>query len=229
MKKQSSVFKTILILALGAILICNAPAQPASAALIPITAAAADAEPIENTLPTLQDFSTSLATGEADLLVGVYAAKVMAFPVLQQPANDAAFVSTQEDVLTQFGMTSQFNSIGLLAHNYLAGAHFSDLSEGQLIFLVYGDGSAQAYRIQEIDSYQALSPYSPYSDFVDLENGGQLSAAQLFERTYGQSGTAILQTCIDRDGIDSWGRLFVIAEPINGLARINLQIANQNF
>jgi hypothetical protein len=31
---------------------------------------------------------------------------------------------------------------------------------------------------------------------------------------YGRRGDLVLQTCIEAQGIDTWGRLFVIAEPV---------------
>jgi hypothetical protein len=36
----------------------------------------------------------------------------------------------------------------------------------------------------------------------------------VFTKIYAVKDRLVLQTCIAKDGIDSWGRLFVIAEPV---------------
>jgi hypothetical protein len=126
-----------------------------------------------------------------------------------------AFVSTQPNTITQFRMAAQYDSVGLLAHDFLAGASFNQLKLGQEVVLVYGDSSLKKYQISEVQRYQALSPTSPYSNFVDLNTNAKLSAEQLFLRTYGQGqSTLVFQTCISTDKISSWGRLFIIARPV---------------
>jgi hypothetical protein len=54
-------------------------------------------------------------------LVGVYVAGVMALPSHAAAGFTASFVSNEKNVLTQFRMASQYGTIGILAHNYLAG------------------------------------------------------------------------------------------------------------
>lgn len=168
-------------------------------------------------LQSLESFAASVANGRSQQVVGIYSPNVMAFSVVQQPSGNAAFVSTRANVLTQFGMASQYGSTGLLAHNSLAGAYFYNFKTGDVISVVYGDGSISLFRISQIQQYQALDPYSPYSNFVDLNNPGtQLTSTDLFYRTYGLGKVLVLQTCLSRDGNDSWGRTFVIASPLNG-------------
>jgi hypothetical protein len=168
--------------------------------------------------PDLQALSTLIETvknGQSGLLRGVYISGVLANPVLQQPSADAGYVSTQPDAITQFRMAGQVNSIGLLAHDYLAGASFSNIVKGSEIALVFGDGSLKYYRVFDIQRYQALSPSSPYSNFVDQTTKQVLSAEQLFFRTYGLGGsTLVFQTCISTAQVPSWGRLFILARPI---------------
>jgi hypothetical protein len=74
--------------------------------------------------------------------------------------------------------------------------------------------------VKQILHYQALSPSSPYSDFLDLDdpNGTRISVETLFYKVYTQNGTLVLQTCIEANGNSSWGRLFVIAVPENLVA-----------
>ncbi len=175
------------------------------------------AESLENQsyLPPLANFSATVDNSNPNQVTGIYVQDLLAFPVLQQPAGQSGFVSTEADTVTQFAAASKYGTIGLLAHNYLAGAHFSQLSQGELISLVYGDGRVQNYRIAAVKQYQALSPNNPYSQFVALDQPGvTLSSSDLFQQTYGLGNVLILQTCISKGSEPSWGRLFIIAEPV---------------
>jgi hypothetical protein len=171
-------------------------------------------------LPNLSEFSSSLLNGSPGTLVGVYADGVMALPVVQQPENNPGFVSSNQGVLTQFRMAGDYGSTGILAHNTLAGADFFNLNIGQEIVLIYGDGTYKNYTITYTDSYQALSPRSPYSSFIELGDSAiQLTAADLFRRIYAQEDRLVFQTCIEAYGDTSWGRLFVIAEPVHQIVQ----------
>lgn len=162
-----------------------------------------------------QAFLSSLPGGRPDQLVGAYAPGAFALPVIQQPAGNPAFVADLADVATQFSMATDYGVIGLLAHNTLAGARFFNLELEDQVVLVQGDGFVQAYVVTEIRRLQALQPYSPYSEFIDIDApGGRLTAADLFFQIYNTPGRLVLQTCIAANGVDSWGRLFVIAEPV---------------
>ncbi len=165
------------------------------------------------TLPRLKSFIANVKNGHTDL-TGVYVSGIFAFKIMQQPSNNAGFVSTQPDALTQFRMANQYNTIGLLGHDYLAGSSFFELKLNQDIVLVKGDGTLKYFRIFEIKRYQALSPTSPYSRFVDLDDNSQLSAEQLFYQTYAKGNILILQTCISTEKVSSWGRIFIIARPV---------------
>lgn len=160
---------------------------------------------------SIETFVASLKKTDSTQLTGVFVNNVMAVKVVQQ--SSAAYVSSSSGTVTQFGMASQYGSIGLLAHNYLSGASFSKLSSGTEIILVLGDGSTKKYQVTAIKKYQALSPTDPYSDFVNLDNpDATLTSTDVFNETYG-SGGLVLQTCISKNGNSSWGRLFVIASP----------------
>jgi len=173
-----------------------------------------EASPIvaETTAPSfisLSTFANSVSNGNGGQITGLYAENIFSLSVVQQGGN-AAYVSTAGNTATQFSMAS---ALGFLAHNYLAGSDFFSLYGGAVITVVYGDGHSTNYRVSQIRRFQALSPESPYSDFIDLATGGTLSATDLFYQTYGVSGQMVLQTCISSNGIGSWGRLFVIATP----------------
>jgi hypothetical protein len=166
-----------------------------------------------------QAFLSSLPAGRSDQLVGAYAPGVFALPIIQQPAGSPAYVANLADVATQFSMAADYGVIGLLAHNTLAGERFFDLELDDQVVLVHGDGQNQAYLVTEIRRLQALQPYSHYSEFIDLDApGGRLTAADLFSQIYNMPGRLVLQTCIAANGVDSWGRLFVIAEPVEIIA-----------
>lgn len=165
---------------------------------------------VNSTMP-LQEFAGSVQDGKS-LVRGVYAEGVMAFRVVQQPAGQAGFVSSVKNVVTEFALAKQYGGIGILAHNFAAGAGFFQLTAGDEINLVYGDGAISKYVIKNILEFQALDADDPYSDFIDLATGETLSSTELFLRTYG-GGKLTLQTCIAADGISSWGRMFIIAEP----------------
>jgi len=178
--------------------------------LNPISALAMD-----NTasLPTFSDFSKSVQNGQADVLRGVYASNVLALPIIQQPSDNAGYVSSNDGEATQFRMASQFGNVGLLAHNHLSGKAFSGLAVGQEIRLIYGDGRVEYFVVNEVLKYQALQPNSPYSSFKNLDKNETLTAEQMFKRVYFGDRHITFQTCINAEGNLSWGRLFVIAIP----------------
>ena len=179
----------------------------------PTHAVLADSPAVMTALPNLSGFSSSIQNGEGKVIRGAYVDGLFALPILQQPGNDAAFVSTVDNTLTQFGMASQFGNVGLLAHDNLSGQFFFQLTTGMVIQLVYGDGRIETYQVTHIYRYQAISPNSVSSDFVDLDTLKTLSASELFTKVYKGPRHVTFQTCISQDGNTSWGIYIVIAEP----------------
>lgn len=176
----------------------------------PITVRALEDHPA---LPDFQAFARSVQNNEAGVLRGVYIPDVLAFPIVQQPTGNAGYVSKTDGEITQFRMASQFGNVGLLAHNDLSGRFFSQLSVGQEVRLVYGDGKIEYFVITQILQFQALEPTSPYSSFRDLSDDKNLTAEQVFKKVYQGDRHVTFQTCIAGPGSLSWGRLFVIATP----------------
>ena len=164
-------------------------------------------------LPGMDAFISHVQNGQAGELRGIYIADLLAAPIVQQPRGMEEFVSPWHNIVTQFGLASSHGSIGLLAHNYLAGKSFSGLQPGQVIHLVYGDGRVATFIVSEILHYQALEPDSTSSSFIDLDTRESQSYASLFSRIYNRPGQVIFQTCISTADDLAWGRLFVIAEP----------------
>lgn len=170
---------------------------------------------ISTELEPLESFVQSVVNGQANRVVGIYIPGVIAYPVGQQPKNDAGFVTRDPRQVTQFDLASRYGTVGILAHNDLAGATFSNIGLDQYIIVVYGDGRQDYYLIDEIQKYQALSPTSAFSNFINLDASHELlSANQLFNRVYGPGGRLVFQTCIEAFGDASWGRIFIIAEPV---------------
>jgi hypothetical protein len=160
-------------------------------------------------------FVQTVMNGNSNEIVGVYVENILALRVVQQPSNDPAWVSANDGEATEFLLAFIYaGNIGLLAHNYLAGRYFFNLQDGDVVQLIYGDGSVFDYEINQILEYQALQPESVDSEFVDLLTGETLTASNLFYTVYGGDHHLTFQTCIDRDNNSEWGRLFPMAYPV---------------
>lgn len=179
----------------------------------PVSAFALGTTDGEAVLPNFSEFSNSVQNGRADHAGGVYVPNQFALPIVQQPYGSPGFVSSYDDILTQFRMANQYGNVGLLAHNYLAGQAFFELEVGNEVRLVHGDGKVEYFVVSEILQYQALQPNSVYSSFRDLNTDEVLSVEQMFKRVFFGDRHITFQTCIEQDGNLSWGRLFVIAIP----------------
>jgi hypothetical protein len=193
-------------------------AAPAFAAsnVIPVSGAPAlTAVEEKSAFISLDEFSQGVADGAAKTIRGVYVQDVMALRVVQQPAGEPAFVSATAGTVTQFGMASASGTTGLLAHNFAAGKLFSNLTQGQVVNVVYGDGTMKNYEIKKVLRFQALQPSSPTSNFVNIDTQEQLTASGLFSQVYTGSHHLTFQTCIQQGSEDSWGRLFILADPLN--------------
>ncbi len=166
-------------------------------------------------VPSLPSFIESIKDGDANTLRGIYVEGLIAFPIVQQPYGNPGFVSSTDSVVTQFSVASEVGNLGLLAHNHLAGATFSQLKQDDTIILIYGDGHTQGFVVEGFQQYKATDPLSPYSYFKDLSSETTLSALDLFNKVYRGDYHLTLQTCIENEGNLSWGRLFIIATPIS--------------
>ena len=201
---KNQILRTTLNASLLLVVLISVFINPIAAGALGIESAA---------LPNFSDFSKTVQNGDASALRGLYVPDVMALPIVQQPAGNAGYVSTDDGKLTQFAMASQFGNVGLLAHNHLSGKFFAQLVAGQEVRLVYGNGKVEYFVITEVLQYQALQPNSPYSSFHNLNKDETLTAEQMFKRVYFGDRHLTFQTCIAKDGNSSWGRLFVIATP----------------
>ncbi len=172
------------------------------------------AKEIPEIVPQLNSFIETVKDGNATALRGVYVPNVMALSVVQQPVGYPGYVSTDRSVATQFSIATEVGNVGLLAHNTHAGSLFMNIKTGSRITLVYGDGRTEDFIVNNIQRYQALDPLSPYSQFKSLDTQTSLTAEELFNKVYRGNYHLTLQTCIEKNGNQSWGRLFILAVPV---------------
>lgn len=174
--------------------------------------------PTETTgqVPDLEDFSLSLPQHGSDRVVGAYVKGKLAIRVLEQPAGHPGYVTSQPEAASHFKMPQAYGTVGLIAHDTLAGAAFSNLKVGDEIILFYENGGRGLFVVRQVRKLQALSPWSPTSAFREV-NGppATLSALSLFDQVYGGGYPLVLQTCITEHGNHAWGRLFVLAESVS--------------
>ncbi|MGE5223380.1 MAG: hypothetical protein ACM3PY_13155, partial [Omnitrophica WOR_2 bacterium] len=164
-------------------------------------------------LSPLQNFTKMVMDGKAGIVRGVYVEGILALRVVQQPGKDWAFVSTDDGTVTQFQSATGNGVTGLLAHNYLSGQLFYQLSLGKEVDVVFGDGGIRRYQVINILKFQKLDVNSLTSDYIDLRNGKRVTTNDVFSQVYSGGDRVTLQTCIDQDGLSNWGLIFYIARP----------------
>ena len=206
-----------------------------SAGVVPVTGASLILAPgylesnphvkLAESVPSLPDFRKTLPSNGSDRIVGVYVTGKLALRVLEQPVNQPGYVTPQADAVSQFRLAQGYGTVGLLAHNTLAGGVFSRLVPGDQVVLLSGNGGERLFTIQGIRRLQALSPWSQTSVFREVgPQAAILSTRTVFSQVYGGGYPLVFQTCIAEGGNPSWGRLFVLAAPLpttreNAMAR----------
>lgn len=164
--------------------------------------------------PALRGFIHLVSDGQTSVVRGLFVTGKMALRVVQQPANDWSFVSAELGDATQFQRAALNGVIGLLAHNYLSGRTFYRVKQGDRVEVVYGDGTVKSYQVSGTYRYQKIDPADLSSSLVDLSNGVVVSSGQVFERFYNGADHLTLQTCLEKDGLSTWGLYFVVALPM---------------
>jgi hypothetical protein len=160
------------------------------------------------------NFVTQVRNGQAGIPRGVYVPGVLALPIVQQPDWNPIYVSNKLGFITQFHSAAVNGVTGLLAHNYLSGKLFNQLTVDQEILVVYGDSTIKYYRISGIHRLQKLAPSNTQSEYLDLSDGISMTSSQVFTEYYQGKDHVTFQTCIKERDIWNWGLLFVVAEPI---------------
>lgn len=188
-------------------LLVLAPSQ-----VIRTTPSTVTASPVAS-LPSLADFIRQVSDGRGDSVRGFYVSGVMALRVVPQPQGDPGFISTEDGTATLFQSASAYGVTGLLAHNFLSGREFFRLKNGQALDVIYGDGHTRRFMVSQIADFQRLSISDVRSNFLELSSGLKKTADQIFADFYQGKPHLTLQTCIERDGVWTWGVHFVRAEP----------------
>lgn len=145
--------------------------------------------------------------------MGLWLPNLTGLTVVNQPPGQPGYVSEAPLTATRFQLADHFGSIGLLAHAYFAGSTLQHLKPGEIVSIIYGDGSVTDYQIVEIRKYQAVDPGDEHTAFLSNASGDeQISQEELFYQIYGQPDRLVLQTCIVENNENRWGRKFIISE-----------------
>jgi hypothetical protein len=160
-------------------------------------------------------FLHQVFNGDGKTITGVYVEGIFSLRVIQQPQDDVAYVSNEFGTATQFQSPAFYGVVGLLAHNYLSGRHFLNLTPGLEIRLVYGDGAYRRYRVVGFADFERLTRFDVRSDFRDLHTQAILTSREMFDRFYRGENFLTLQTCLEGEGISNWGIRMVSAMPID--------------
>jgi hypothetical protein len=163
--------------------------------------------------PSLDVFIHQVANGQAGVVRGLFVQNLLALRILQQPINDPGYVAREEGTATQYFRAGLSGTVGLLAHNYLSGQLFFNLTKGQDLVLIFGDGKAEKYQVSEINDFERLTRSDMNSNFLELSTNQTTTATQVFARYYQKNHALTLQTCIARDGVADWGVRFILANP----------------
>lgn len=217
MNKIKTCKKSVCLLLLTAVLIGHSTLD-ASLSLIQIpttsehkTSPTASVQPVNSLAQFIQD----VTNGNKEAIVGVYSAYTLALPVINQPENQPAWLADEDGIVTNFSLAARAGSIGLLAHYEHSGKAFYQLTPDQSILIVYGDGQTKTYKVKNILYFQAKEPSRASTSFIsmDLQNQ-EYSQEEVFDLVYRHPGRLVLQTCLVGQGSQTWGRMFVIAEPV---------------
>jgi len=214
-KYQANIF-TIIVTSLIILLILLGGASLLMRAIIPETGdASLNVDGAQGkSLPTLNQFVNAVKTDDPDLMVGIYAEGIFADRIVHQPQGSWGTVIAEPEEVTLFHLAEEQKTLGLLAHNYLAGHSFFELQMVDRIYLILGDGTKVPFVVSEIHEFQALDPRNARTNFINLDTGEKEAAADVFVEMYDRQYDMVLQTCIDRDGNSEWGRRFIIATPV---------------
>ena len=181
---------------------------------IPLTGkAAAQSSYTSSPYKSKNAFISSVINGKKRELVGLWLPNLTGLTVENQPPGQPGYVSEAPLTATRFQLADYFGSIGLLAHAHFAGSTLQQLEPGEIVSIIYGDGSVMDYQIVEIRKYQAVDPDDEHTAFFSITSEDeQLSQEALFYEIYSQPDRLVLQTCIMQNNDNRWGRKFIISE-----------------
>jgi hypothetical protein len=137
--------------------------------------------------------------------------------VLENQVVPSGNRAPEGELIGQYSVAAEHGSIGLLAHNYLEGAKFYDLTPGMRVYLETSTGQTIEYQVTNIMRFQASNPDDYSKPFFD-EAGNRLTAWELFQHAY-LPGVLTFQTCISGEGTTTWGVMIVQAERVDDSTR----------
>lgn len=151
---------------------------------------------------------TKAQNASAGVVSQVSVANKFTYQVVQSGNNAPA-----GNVVGQYAYAANRGSIGLLAHNYAAGASFYTLNNGDEVLITYNNGTTKRFIVSNVLRFQASDP-NDFSQPFFSSNGKELTAKQVFSQAY-KTNWVTFQTCIQNGGSPTWGLLFVQATPKN--------------
>lgn len=110
-------------------------------------------------------------------------------------------VVTSGEVPTNEFTVLQFVENVYVAHNTLAGKHFSNTAKIQ-----YSDGTIRSYEVVETIVLQAIDPYDPATKYTD--GTYVYTSDDIHYRIFSRG--IVFATCYDKNGQVGWGRKFII-------------------
>jgi len=108
--------------------------------------------------------------------------------VVQQA--DEHDIPASDGVVAQYLWATKYSTLGFMAHDYLAGAHFYNLSIGDMLIVTMADGEQENYRVSSI---QIFGHNANRTEFY--RDGATYSTAEYFNMIYTGARHVILQTC----------------------------------
>lgn len=146
------------------------------------------------------------------------------YNIVQQPPGQEEYVDPNYDVITEFSELSEEEekqARWFLAHiQGKAGQEIAQLRQGMRIRFEMEGGEVQEYEIAGVVRYQATEPNSSTAPLIEVNENLETIGIPLSNRAVKRglfglaNGGIILQTCIENGGNSSWGRIFVVAQPL---------------
>lgn len=167
-------------------------------------ALATNALPLTGEVANVQAVSTVKSSAAKNMTVTSVVVPGKFSYAVSRPSN-----SVPSSGVGQYAQALKKKAIGLLAHNFAAGASFFTLTAGDEVIITFSNGTSKTYVVYNVMSYEATKAGDFSKPFINAR-GKIVSAKQVFNKAY-KSGTVTFQTCIARNGHASWGVIFVQA------------------
>jgi hypothetical protein len=152
----------------------------------------------------LKAFIEKVKDGSGRTIKGVYIEDKLEYSVIQQPVGHLAYVA-QWPIATEFNLRAFGieDDIGLLLEALYIPDTVYDVTVGDKVFLVNGNGGTRGYGVTGIRRFLALSPYYEHTELKELnksnETGKWYTADALFKEMYsdadGDNDELVILTC----------------------------------